>query len=335
MLRTLTLAAIVLTVAASSVFGQSEPPLSNPELATAIALLHDGDSKKALDLLKQAVKNNQADGEAWYYLGIAYIQTGDLKKASDAFKTAIVVRPDLASFAHAGYGYALVLRNKLDSGAEEANKALSLDPKNVDAIYTLAIVDLRKGAKEESVRKVDQIIALKPDFAAAYLLKSQAFVSFSGGVLYPNPNETKEERQRGYRSAADALEKYLQLETDPTAAQPWKEQLETLKFFLADKSVRAEIFTHSEIVDKVKLIAKPEPTYTQKARASQITGTVVLRAVFASDGTVKHILIVEALPGGLTERCIAAAKGIKFIPATRDGHPVSMWMQLEYNFNLY
>ena len=25
----------------------------------------------------------------------------------------------------------------------------------------------------------------------------------------------------------------------------------------------------------------------------------------------------------------------KFVPATKDGHPVSMWMQLEYNFNLY
>jgi hypothetical protein len=26
---------------------------------------------------------------------------------------------------------------------------------------------------------------------------------------------------------------------------------------------------------------------------------------------------------------------IKFVPATKDGHQVSMWMQLEYNFNLY
>jgi len=62
---------------------------------------------------------------------------------------------------------------------------------------------------------------------------------------------------------------------------------------------------------------------------------VVIRCVFASDGRVTHLLIVEALPYGLTERAIAAAKKIKFVPATRDGKPVSMWMQLEYNFNLY
>jgi hypothetical protein len=38
---------------------------------------------------------------------------------------------------------------------------------------------------------------------------------------------------------------------------------------------------------------------------------------------------------GNTERAIAAAKSIRFVPATKDGHPVSMWMELQYNFNLY
>jgi TonB family protein len=336
LLRTLTLVAIVLTVAAGSVFGQTPtPPPWNRELEPALKLLREGESKKALELLKQAVKNNKSDGEAWYYLGIANLQVGDLKKASAAFKTAIEVRPDLAAPAHAGYSYALVLRNRLASAAGEANKALSIDPQNVDALYTLAIIDLRKGAKQESVRKADLIIAIKPDFAAAYLLKSQAFISYSGGVLYPNFNKTKEQRQLDYRSAAEALEKYLQLETDPTAAQPWKEQLETLKFYLADKTVSNEVFNGSDVGTKPRLIAKPEPAYTETARATQITGTVVLKVVFAADATVKHILVVEALPGGLTERAIAAAKRIKFVPATRDGKPVAMWMQLEYNFNLY
>jgi len=37
----------------------------------------------------------------------------------------------------------------------------------------------------------------------------------------------------------------------------------------------------------------------------------------------------------LLERAIDAAKKIRFIPAVKDGKYVSMWMQLEYNFNLY
>jgi len=44
---------------------------------------------------------------------------------------------------------------------------------------------------------------------------------------------------------------------------------------------------------------------------------------------------MQSLQGGLTEKAIAAARQIRFVPATRNGQPVSMYMQLEYNFNLY
>ena len=59
---------------------------------------------------------------------------------------------------------------------------------------------------------------------------------------------------------------------------------------------------------------------------------MILKVVFTSRGTVENIHVVRELPNGLTERAIEAAKKIKFIPATKDGHPVSMWMQLEYVF---
>ena len=95
------------------------------------------------------------------------------------------------------------------------------------------------------------------------------------------------------------------------------------------------IFTGKEVTSKARLISKPEPQYTEDARKNQIVGTVVLKVVFASNGSVTNIRTVSGLPHGLTERAITAARQIKFVPATKDGHPVSMWMQLEYNFNLY
>ena len=97
----------------------------------------------------------------------------------------------------------------------------------------------------------------------------------------------------------------------------------------------SRIFTGKEVTSKARLISKPEPQYTEDARKNQITGTVVLKCVFSSNGTVTNIRTVSGLPYGLTERAIAAARQIKFVPATKDGHQVSMWMQLEYNFNLY
>jgi TonB family protein len=96
-----------------------------------------------------------------------------------------------------------------------------------------------------------------------------------------------------------------------------------------------KIFTGKDVTSKARLISKPEPQYTEDARKNQITGTVVLKVVFSSSGQVTNIRTVSGLPYGLTERAIAAARQIKFVPATKDGHQVSMWMQLEYNFNLY
>ena len=84
-----------------------------------------------------------------------------------------------------------------------------------------------------------------------------------------------------------------------------------------------------------RVIAKPEPQYTEQARRDQVTGTVVLRVVFSSSGQVTNIHAVQKLGGGLTEKAIVAARQIRFLPAMRNGQPVSMYMQLEYNFNLY
>jgi protein TonB len=87
--------------------------------------------------------------------------------------------------------------------------------------------------------------------------------------------------------------------------------------------------------ERVRLLVKPEPHYTEEARRQGVVGTVTLRVIFSSTGEVTQIRTINGLPLGLTERAIAAAREIKFVPAKKDGRPVSVSMQLEYNFNLY
>jgi len=103
----------------------------------------------------------------------------------------------------------------------------------------------------------------------------------------------------------------------------------------SDRSGNDQPFAGSQVEQRARVLFKPEPTYTEDARKNQITGTVMLRVVFASNGDVVQIRAVHSLPYGLTERAIAAARQIKFVPAVKAGHPVSVFMQLEYNFNLY
>jgi TonB family protein len=95
------------------------------------------------------------------------------------------------------------------------------------------------------------------------------------------------------------------------------------------------VFGGRETSEKVRILAKPEPSYTESARKYGVQGTVILRAVFSKEGEVTKIYVLRRLPHGLTEQALAAARQIRFTPALKDGHAVSQYMQLEYNFNLY
>lgn len=95
------------------------------------------------------------------------------------------------------------------------------------------------------------------------------------------------------------------------------------------------IFRQPEVDVRARVVSKPEPQYTEEGRRNQITGTVVLSVIFSRTGQVTNIRPVQTLCCGLTEKAIVAARQIRFVPATRNGQTVSVYMQLEYNFNLY
>jgi TonB family protein len=101
-----------------------------------------------------------------------------------------------------------------------------------------------------------------------------------------------------------------------------------------DGGARERVYSGREVTRKIQITFKPEPEYTADARSRQISGTVVLRMVFLASGRVSNVTVVQPLPYGLTEKAIEAARQIRFLPATKDGHPVSQAMQLEFNFNL-
>jgi TonB family protein len=95
------------------------------------------------------------------------------------------------------------------------------------------------------------------------------------------------------------------------------------------------MLTGKEVTRRGVIVSKPEPWYTNEAKDSNITGTVVLHVVLSAAGDVTNIHAVKGLPKGLTENAIEAAQHLKFIPAVKDGRFVSYWVELQYNFGLY
>jgi TonB family protein len=88
-------------------------------------------------------------------------------------------------------------------------------------------------------------------------------------------------------------------------------------------------------VGRIQILYKEKAKYTEEARQNKVQGTVVLSAIFTSDGGINSIRVIRGLPDGLTEKAIEAAKKIRFKPAEKNGAPVTVRGQLEFTFNLY
>jgi TonB family protein len=81
-----------------------------------------------------------------------------------------------------------------------------------------------------------------------------------------------------------------------------------------------------------KVTARSTARYTDEALEKAVSGRVILKAVFSAEGKVTDVNVVKGLPDGLTETAIQAAKKIKFNPAVKSTKPISINVQLEYNF---
>jgi hypothetical protein len=96
---------------------------------------------------------------------------------------------------------------------------------------------------------------------------------------------------------------------------------------VANEGVDEEVYTGKEVTQKVRLRSKPPPNFP-----AGLSGTVVLKAVFASSGKITKIVVLQDVPG-MTEEAIKAARKITFDPAIKDGRYVAQWIQLEYHLN--
>ena len=93
------------------------------------------------------------------------------------------------------------------------------------------------------------------------------------------------------------------------------------------------VYTMREVSRKPVIKHKPDPGFTEEARANNTSGTVSLAAVLCHTGRLTDIQVLKALPHGLTEMAVAAASRVEFTPAEKDGRRVATHVRFEYNFN--
>jgi TonB family protein len=94
------------------------------------------------------------------------------------------------------------------------------------------------------------------------------------------------------------------------------------------------VYQQSEVSRRPAVRHKPDPGFTEEARANNTSGTVALAAVLCHTGRVTDIQVLKSLPFGLTEMAVAAASRAEFTPAEKDGRPVATHVRFEYHFSI-
>jgi TonB family protein len=78
----------------------------------------------------------------------------------------------------------------------------------------------------------------------------------------------------------------------------------------------------------------PKPEYTEDARQSRISGAVGLQFVVDYEGKATVRNVVHSLGHGLDESTRSALEKCRFTPATKNGRPVSVLMETDFQFDL-
>lgn len=314
-----------------------------------------GDAAAALPLLKRIAESRKKDADAWYYLGLALNSLGRPKDARKAFEKSVKARPDSAG-ARASLSYTLLLLGKVRDAEREAERSIALDPKHAETHYVMGTIRFHEEQFWRASVEAEEALRLNPNFPAAAFLHGDSllniYVAESAWQSQKFPlTRTADEAERKavfekrdveleplkarMRETAVRLEGFAAARRDAAEAERLRELAGSLRLYARAGGENRGVFNTSEVTSRALITFKPEPGFTEEARQKNVNGVVRVRAVLAADGQVRNIVPIKRLPAGLTEVCVAAARRIRFTPATIAGIPVSQFVVLEYNFHIY
>jgi len=88
-------------------------------------------------------------------------------------------------------------------------------------------------------------------------------------------------------------------------------------------------------VSAPQLIFAPDPEFSDEARRAKYQGVCVVSLIVDAQGNPQRVQVVRHLGMGLDEKAVVAVKQYRFKPATMQGKPVPVEVNIEVNFRIY
>jgi TonB family protein len=84
-----------------------------------------------------------------------------------------------------------------------------------------------------------------------------------------------------------------------------------------------------------QLLFAPDPEFSEEARRAKFQGVCVVSLVVDAQGNPQRVQVVRHLGMGLDQKALAAVKQYRFKPATLQGKPVPVEVNIEVTFRIY
>ena len=101
------------------------------------------------------------------------------------------------------------------------------------------------------------------------------------------------------------------------------------------KPADAAVMRQNMVDQKAKLLSTFEPASNEFAQANGVAGMALYHVVIGPDGLPGEIAVARPIGFGLDENAVAAIHNAKFQPATKDGKPVPVLLDLVVQFRIY
>ncbi len=332
LLRVSQIAAIAL-VSIFSVIGQADT------IHPGVQLFEQGKFAEAIQVLSKAKDEEKYKNDAaiFNFLGASYVNTGDFKNAQKYLARAVKLHPENVLFRN-NLAYIYLRTQQVSKARSEAKRVVATDPRNVTAHVMLANAGLLEGKLADAERSARTAIEIDPKYPMGYVLASESLIARFGTEA--DGDEPKPENIDLLKQAKDLLE--VGIARCKPDTKRLEEELETVvafhSYFANRKHGKPTSPLPREVVtpgdSNLKIISKPRPSFSDAARIASKSGTVKVAVLFAANGKIESMLVIDRLGYGLDEQALRAARQIRFEPKVENGKPVSVVRIIEYTFEV-
>lgn len=82
-------------------------------------------------------------------------------------------------------------------------------------------------------------------------------------------------------------------------------------------------------------IYQPDPEFSEEARKAKFQGVVTLQLIVDQHGLPQNVHVTRGVGMGLDEKAVEAVQHYRFKPATENGKPVAVYLNVEVNFEIF